>query len=146
MHQSTSASILNTRILIPAIGDAIRKLHPKPMARNRVMFVVAVVAVLTTILCLSDQVIGAENIGLSLQLILWLCCTLLFANAVAEWRVKAQAVRLRKARSETRAKPLNRDLKDGVVVAGNLRKGAMSCWWKRAISFARMAGWSGGWP
>ena len=43
MNQSKSASMLDARILVPAIGDAFRKLNPKSLAKNPVMFVVAVV-------------------------------------------------------------------------------------------------------
>jgi len=94
MNQSKSASMLDARILVPAIGDAFRKLNPKSLAKNPVMFVVAVVSVLTTALLLKDIMTGAENVGFSLQIVLWLWFTVLFANfaeAVAEGRGKAQA-------------------------------------------------------
>lgn len=109
MNQSKSASMLDARILVPAIGDAFRKLNPKSLARNPVMFVVAVVSLLTTVLLLRDIVTGAENVGFSLQIVLWLWFTVLFANfaeAVAEGRGKAQADSLRRTRSETEARRL----------------------------------------
>ena len=49
MSQSKSASILDSRILIPAVGGAFTKLNPKTLAKNPVMFVVAVVSVLTMV-------------------------------------------------------------------------------------------------
>jgi K+-transporting ATPase ATPase B chain len=109
MNQSKSASMLDARILVPAAGDAFRKLNPKSLARNPVMFVVAVVSLLTTVLLLRDIVTGAENVGFSLQIVLWLWFTVLFANfaeAVAEGRGKAQADSLRRTRSETEARRL----------------------------------------
>ncbi len=109
MSQAKSASIVDSRILIPAIGAAFRKLNPKTLARNPVMFVVAVVSMLTTVLFLRDLATGGSNLGFSFQINLWLWFTVLFANfaeAVAEGRGKAQADSLRKARTETQAKLL----------------------------------------
>jgi K+-transporting ATPase ATPase B chain len=104
MNQAKSASILDSRILVPAMGAAFAKLNPRTLARNPVMFVVATVSVLTTALFLRDLATGSGDIGFSFQINLWLWFTVLFANfaeAVAEGRGKAQADSLRKARSET---------------------------------------------
>ncbi|HEV7257680.1 MAG TPA: potassium-transporting ATPase subunit KdpB [Bosea sp. (in: a-proteobacteria)] len=112
MGQSKSASILDTRILVPALGDAFRKLDPRSLARNPVMFVVAVVSALTTILFLRDLVTGGASLGFSFQIVIWLWFTVLFANfaeAVAEGRGKAQAESLRRTRTETQAKLLSGD-------------------------------------
>ncbi|KQS61327.1 potassium-transporting ATPase subunit B [Rhizobium sp. Leaf371] len=109
MSKPTSASLLDARILVPAIGGAFRKLDPRTLARNPVMFVVAVVSVLTTVLFFKDLATGAAGLGFSFQIILWLWFTVLFANfaeAVAEGRGKAQAESLRRTRSETQAKRL----------------------------------------
>jgi K+-transporting ATPase ATPase B chain len=109
MSQSKSASILDTRILIPAVGAAFKKLNPRTLAKNPVMFVVAVVSVLTTVLFLRDLATGGGNLSFSLQINIWLWFTVLFANfaeAVAEGRGKAQAESLRKSRTETQAKLL----------------------------------------
>lgn len=120
------ASILDARILIPAIGDAFRKLNPKSLARNPVMFVVAVVSMLTTVLLLKDVATSGADIGFSFQIVLWLWFTVLFANfaeAVAEGRGKAQAESLRRTRTETQAKLL-RDIgqKDFTTVPGTSLK------------------------
>ena len=107
---ATRASITDPRIIVPALGAAFRKLDPRHMARNPVMFVVEVVAMLTTILFVKDLVTGDGNPGFSSQIILWLWFTLLFANfaeGVAEGRGKAQAASLRKTRTETQAKLLS---------------------------------------
>ncbi|MCR5857624.1 potassium-transporting ATPase subunit KdpB [Mesorhizobium sp. J428] len=109
MSQSKSASVMDAGILVPAIGGAFRKLDPRTLARNPVMFVVAVVSLLTTVLFLKDLTTGAEGLGFSFQIILWLWFTVLFANfaeAVAEGRGKAQADSLRRSRTETQAKLL----------------------------------------
>ena len=109
MSQSKSASILDASILIPALAGAFKKLNPASLAKNPVMFVVAVVSLLTTLLLVRDAVTGGANLGFSLQIVLWLWFTVLFANfaeAVAEGRGKAQAESLRKTRSETQAKLL----------------------------------------
>ncbi|CAH1667876.1 K(+) transporting P-type ATPase subunit KdpB [Hyphomicrobiales bacterium] len=110
MSHSRSGSILDARILVPALSGAFRKLDPRSLARNPVMFVVAVVSALTTILLLRDWFAGAAHLGFSFQIVLWLWFTVLFANfaeAVAEGRGKAQADSLRKTRSETQAKLLS---------------------------------------
>ena len=109
MSKTKSASLLDTRILLPAIGGAFRKLDPRSLIRNPVMFVVATVSALTTVLLVKDAVTGSGEIGFSFQIVLWLWFTLLFANfaeAVAEGRGKAQADALRRTRTETQAKLL----------------------------------------
>ncbi len=111
-HQAarrSSATITDPKILIPAIGAAFRKLNPAQMIRNPVMFVVEVVAALTTVLFIRDLVTGAEKLGFAFQINLWLWFTVLFANfaeAVAEGRGKAQAATLRKTKTDTVAKVL----------------------------------------
>jgi K+-transporting ATPase ATPase B chain len=92
-------------ILKRAVGDSVRKLDPRQMARNPVMFVVEVGSVLTTILFFRDlrTATSADNVFVGL-VAAWLWFTVLFANfaeAVAEGRGKAQADTLRKTRSET---------------------------------------------
>ncbi len=104
-----SASIMDSRILIPAIGAAFTKLNPKTLVKNPVMFVVATVSMLTSVLFLRDLATGSDNLGFSFQINLWLWFTVLFANfaeAVAEGRGKAQADSLRRARTEVQAKLL----------------------------------------
>jgi K+-transporting ATPase ATPase B chain len=108
-QRGAAASLLDPSILVPAVGDTFRKLHPRLMIRNPVMFVVEVVATLTTVLLLRDLFTGGARLGFTFQIVLWLWITVLFANfaeAVAEGRGKAQAATLRKARTETTAKRL----------------------------------------
>src|SRR5580658_8634087 len=106
-----SATVTDPKILIPAIGSAFAKLNPRVMMRNPVMFVVEIVATLTTVLFIRDLFTGGAHLGFSFQINLWLWFTLVFANfaeAVAEGRGKAQAATLRKTRSETGAKLLEK--------------------------------------
>ncbi len=102
-------TMLDPAILGPAIGAAFKKLDPRVMVRNPVMFAVEVVATLTTILFLRDLVTGAGHYGFALQINLWLWFTVVFANfaeAVAEGRGKAQADALRRTKTEANAKLL----------------------------------------
>ncbi len=108
-HSATA--VLDPAILVPALGDALRKLNPRAMIRNPVMFVVEVVATLTTILFLRDLATGAGGYGFSFQINLWLWFTVYFANfaeAVAEGRGKAQAAALRQTKTDAVAKLLDK--------------------------------------
>jgi K+-transporting ATPase ATPase B chain len=107
--KASRATLADPTILIPAIGASFKKLDPRALAKNPVMFVVEVVALLTTVLFVRDLVTGAANAGFSLQIILWLWFTVLFANfaeAVAEGRGKAQAASLRATKTDILAKKL----------------------------------------
>ncbi|MEI6201223.1 MAG: potassium-transporting ATPase subunit KdpB [Enhydrobacter sp.] len=107
--RTSVATLTDPKILGPAVLDAFRKLDPRVMIRNPVMFTVEVVATLTTILFVRDIVVGKGGLGFAFQINLWLWFTVLFANfaeAVAEGRGKAQAATLRKARTDTVAKRL----------------------------------------
>jgi len=94
-------------LVIPALGDAVRKLAPRHLVRNPVMFVTAVVALLLSVLLVIDR--GALPARFQLQLIVWLWLTVLFgtfAEALAEGRGRAQAASLRAARGELMGKRL----------------------------------------
>src|ERR1700691_1827191 len=96
------SAMLDPKIVFPAIGSAFAKLDPRLMIKNPLLFVVEVVAALTTVIFLRHAVGGA--LGFTFQIILWLRFTVLFANfaeAVAEGRGKAQAESLRKTRTES---------------------------------------------
>src|ERR1700716_79465 len=103
------SAMLDPKIVFPAIGSALTKLDPRLMIKNPVMFVVEVVAALTTVIFLRELVTGSETVAFTFQIILWLWFTVLFANfaeAVAEGRGKAQAESLKKTRTESQAKLL----------------------------------------
>src|SRR6202166_1791206 len=96
------STMLDPKIMIPAVSSAFVKLDPRAMMKNPVMFVVEIVAALTTVIFLRDLATGGANLGFTFQIILWLWFTVLFANfaeAVAEGRGKAQADSLRKTRT-----------------------------------------------
>ena len=108
MSRPTS-SLFSAALVGPALLGALAKLDPRAMIRNPVMFVVEVVAALTTVLFLRDLIAGGANLAFSGQIVLWLWFTLLFANfaeALAEGRGKAQADSLRRTRTEMTAKRL----------------------------------------
>jgi len=95
-------SLWNPDILRQAILDSFRKLDPRVMMKNPVMFVVEIGSVVTSAL-LIEEGIRHQPIGFDLQITLWLWFTVLFANfaeAIAEGRGKAQADSLRKAKGE----------------------------------------------
>jgi len=108
----SSSTITDPAILIPAIWDSFKKLNPRHMIANPVMFCVEIVATLTTVLFFRDLFSGAAHLSFALQINIWLWFTVVFANfaeAVAEGRGKAQADSLRKTKTETSAKLLERD-------------------------------------
>lgn len=111
MSNSASAQpgLFDAKILRQASLDAFVKLDPRSLARNPVMFVTEVVAVLVTAVAVGDVATAAGNAGFSIQIAVWLWFTVLFANfaeAVAEGRGKAQADSLRAMRRDTTAKRL----------------------------------------
>ena len=117
-------SIFDPEIITPAIGGAFKKLDPRHMVGNPVMFVTGVGAAITTILLFTGG--QGASFGFLLQITLWLWFTVLFANfaeAMAEGRGKAQADTLRKARTETKANRLRADGKIEEVASSVLKKG-----------------------
>src|SRR5690349_4171622 len=114
-------SLFDWNIVGPAIADSFRKLDPRLMIRNPVMFVTMVGATLTTVGIFTAH----TNRGFIAQLAIWLWFTVLFANfaeAVAEGRGKAQAQALRGARVKTVARRLGKSGKVEEVNATELRK------------------------
>src|SRR6187551_3535829 len=119
-------TLTDKNILVPAIWESFKKLDPRVMWRNPVMFAVEVVAALTTNLFVRDIAIGAPNLGFSFQIILWLWFTVLFANfaeAVAEGRGKAQAASLRETKTQAGAKLIGPDGSMRSVPASSLKPG-----------------------
>jgi len=103
----TASSMFSAKLVVPAIGDAFKKLNPRELVKNPVLFTTAVVAALLTLLL----VIGGEKLPIPFQaqLIVWLWLTVLFgtfAEALAEGRGRAQAASLRATKSELQAKRL----------------------------------------
>jgi K+-transporting ATPase ATPase B chain len=129
MAKATQLSLFDRSIVERAIIDSFYKLDPRTLIRNPVMFVVEVVAAVTTILFLRDLTGGPQAQPVFVgQIAAWLWFTVLFANfaeAVAEGRGKAQADTLRRTKTQTMAKRL-RDGKRSdyeIVPATSLRRG-----------------------
>ncbi|MEY9940329.1 potassium-transporting ATPase subunit KdpB [Streptacidiphilus sp. MAP5-3] len=93
--------LLDPKQLLKSFPDACKKLDPRVMFKNPVMFVVEVGSVLTTLSAIEKPSVFAWVITV------WLWLTVVFANlaeAVAEGRGKAQADTLRKTRTDTLAR------------------------------------------
>ncbi|MER3631517.1 MAG: potassium-transporting ATPase subunit B, partial [Blastocatellia bacterium] len=116
-------SIWDKKIIKQALLDSVKKLNPRKMMKNPVMFVVEVGAGFLTMKLAANVLTGANNaFGFEIQITLWL--TVLFANfaeAMAEGRGKAQADSLRKAKIETTAKLLQKDGSTVITPATELR-------------------------
>ena len=114
-------SIFDTKILAPALGDTFRKLNPRLMVKNPVMFITLVGAAISTV----EIFRSPGQTGFVLQIAIWLWFTVLFANfaeAVAEGRGKAQAKALRQTRTQTTANKISGNSKIETVDADSLRK------------------------
>ncbi|WP_245847255.1 potassium-transporting ATPase subunit KdpB [Mycobacterium szulgai] len=108
------SALLEPALLLKSLPDAVRKLDPRTLWRNPVMFIVEIGAVWATVLAF-----GVDT-WFSWLIVFWLWLTVLFANlaeAVAEGRGKAQADTLRKSKADTIAHRL-RDWSPGFLEAG----------------------------
>ncbi|ROS48956.1 potassium-transporting ATPase subunit KdpB [Frigoribacterium sp. PhB24] len=100
--------------VVAALPGAVRKLDPREMWRNPVMFIVEVGAAYTTVLAVAGLFTGPQTSGGSIvpgsftwAIAIWLWLTVVFANlaeSVAEGRGKAQAETLRATRTSTTAR------------------------------------------
>ncbi|MCX4758603.1 potassium-transporting ATPase subunit KdpB [Kitasatospora purpeofusca] len=98
-----SGGLLDPKLILASLPDAVKKLDPRVMVKNPVMFVVEVGSVVTTVSAIADPSVFAWAITV------WLWLTTVFANlaeAVAEGRGKAQADTLRKTKTDTMARRL----------------------------------------
>lgn len=119
----TTTTMFTPKLIAPAIGDAFKKLNPRALVKNPVLFTTAVVALLLTVLLF----IGGDNLSIpfQVQLIVWLWLTVLFgtfAEALAEGRGRAQAASLRATKAELSAKRVTGKGHE-VVAATALQKG-----------------------
>ncbi|WP_433492402.1 potassium-transporting ATPase subunit KdpB [Nocardia grenadensis] len=113
------------RMLLRSLPQALRKLDPRTLWRNPVMFIVEIGAVWATVLTI------AEPTFFGWAVVAWLWLTVVFANlaeAVAEGRGKAQADTLRKAKADTVARRLREwtpggPLTEEPIPAPELRRG-----------------------
>jgi K+-transporting ATPase ATPase B chain len=113
-------SLLSAALLRPAAVDALRKLDPRHLVRNPVMFVVEAGAILASVLWLLGD--GDQPGWFTATVAVWLWLTVWFGNlaeAIAEGRGKAQAAALRAMRSTTTARRVD----GSECPAGDLRRG-----------------------
>ncbi|MGW9170889.1 potassium-transporting ATPase subunit KdpB [Streptomyces decoyicus] len=107
--------LFDPRALLTSLPEALHKLHPRALATNPVLFVVACGSVLTTLSAVLNPSVFTWVISG------WLWLTVIFANlaeAVAEGRGKAQAASLRKARTDITARRLRNNWRVGVDLRG----------------------------
>ncbi|WEO77392.1 potassium-transporting ATPase subunit KdpB [Cryobacterium sp. SO2] len=113
-HHSAPKKAISAAQLVAALPGAVKKLDPRLMWRNPVMFIVEIGAVLTTLLAIFEPFLGgpADSGGstvpgsFTIGIAVWLWLTVVFANlaeSVAEGRGKAQADSLRQTRTSTSA-------------------------------------------
>ena len=115
-------TILDPRQLYTEMPSAMRKLDPRAMAKNPVMFVVEIGAVFTTVLAIQHS-----NV-FTWWIVAWLWGTVIFANlaeAIAEGRGKAQADTLRKTRTSSMARLLSTDGSESIVASSELTLGSI---------------------
>ncbi len=123
--------ILDPDLLRSALPQSVRKLDPRLLAKNPVMFIVEITAVLVTLIALGNAtglqpVTGPAGLGFQVQIAVWLWFTVLFATyaeAVAEARGRAQAATLRRTRSVTTARRRRTDGSLEEVGSAELRRG-----------------------
>ena len=123
------SKFITKEILNEAIIESFKKLNPKYMIKNPVMFVVEVGFVISLVLTFLPDLFGDQGNNLriyNLIVSIILFITVLFANfaeAVAEGRGKAQAENLKKTRKDTIAKLLNSNGNTKIINANELKKG-----------------------
>ncbi len=108
-HKLAAPGLFDAAITRRAALDAFKKLDPRRLARNPVIFVTEIVSAVVTAFFVRDLLTQNGVAAFSGQIAAWLWFTVLFANfaeAVAEGRGKAQADALRRTRSDSRAKRL----------------------------------------
>jgi potassium-transporting ATPase ATP-binding subunit len=117
MTKPSAAAPFGMTSVTQALWPSVKKLDPRSLSRNPVIFVTAAVSVFATILAVRDVMTGAPEAAVGVQIALWLWFTVLFANfaeAIAEARGKARADAFRATKSSARAKvlvdPANREI------------------------------------
>ncbi|AJE03567.1 potassium-transporting ATPase subunit KdpB [Geobacter pickeringii] len=130
MHKSEPISIFDRRIMRPALVESFRKLDPRQLWRNPVMFCVEIASVITLVtFMMSLTGANREPAWFTGLVSIWLWLTVIFATfaeALAEGRGKARAASLRKTRTEVTAKRLSKPEFGSdctLVGADQLRKG-----------------------
>lgn len=123
----TKKSWITKDILINAIKDSFKKLNPKDMIKNPVMFVVEVGFIITMVLTVFPDLLEKNGNALYNGIVsVILLVTILFANfaeAVAEGRGKAQAESMKKTKKDTPAKLLDKNGNIKILNSNEIKKG-----------------------
>lgn len=129
MSKKQNKKLLTPEILKQALVGSVKKLDPRYMLKNPVMFVVETGFLITLLLTIVPGLFGEGDTGLrtyNLIVSLILLVTVLFANfaeSVAEGRGKAQAASLKKTQKDTEARLLDQDGNETIVPSSELKKG-----------------------
>ena len=129
MSKKQNKKLLTAEILKQALIGSVKKLDPRYMSKNPVMFVVEIGFLITLLLTIVPGLFGEGNTGLrtyNLIVSIILLVTVLFANfaeSVAEGRGKAQAASLKKTQKDTEAHLLDQDGNETIVSSSELKKG-----------------------
>ena len=111
-HAPEPVSIFDRRIMAPALLESFKKLDPRALWRNPVMFAVEIASAITLVtFAMSLSGTGAEPAWFTGSVSIWLWLTVIFATfseALAEGRGKARAASLRKSRTEVTARRLKK--------------------------------------
>lgn len=129
MSKKQNKKLLTPEILRQALIGSVKKLDPRYMSKNPVMFVVEIGFLITLLLTIVPGLFGEGDTGLrtyNLIVSIILLVTVLFANfaeSVAEGRGKAQAASLKKTQKDTEAHLLDQDGNETIVSSSELKKG-----------------------
>ena len=129
MSKKQNKKLLTPEILKQALIGSVKKLDPRYMIKNPVMFVVEIGFFITLLLTIVPGLFGEGDTGLrtyNLIVSIVLLVTVLFANfaeSVAEGRGKAQAASLKKTQKDTEAHLLDQDGNETIVSSSELKKG-----------------------
>ena len=129
MSKKQNKKLLTPEILKQALIGSVKKLDPRYMSKNPVMFVVEIGFLITLLLTIVPGLFGEGNTGLrtyNLIVSIILLVTVLFANfaeSVAEGRGKAQAASLKKTQKDTEAHLLDQNGNETIVSSSELKKG-----------------------
>ena len=129
MSKKQNKKLLTPEILKQALIGSVKKLDPRYMIKNPVMFVVEIGFLITLLLTIVPGLFGEGDTGLrtyNLIVSIILLVTVLFANfaeSVAEGRGKAQAASLKKTQKDTEAHLLDQDGNETIVSSSELKKG-----------------------
>ena len=129
MKKQIDTALFDKQLLKTSFVESFRKLDPRKMIKNPIMFTVEIVTAVMLLMLIYIAVSGDDSqgsFGYNMVVFAVLLLTVLFANfaeAIAEARGKAQADSLRKTREETPAKLVSDNKKTKIVSSSELKRG-----------------------